>query len=434
MNRNDRSIVGLVMVAHAMVHTYELSIPILLTIWLDQFGVSSTTLGLAVSAGYALFGLGALPGGLLADAYGSRTLIIACLAGMGGSFVLLSAAPSVPVIALALVLWGVAASVYHPSGLALVSKGVSQQGTAFAYHGMAGNLGIALGPLSTALLLLFFDWRTAVVLLAVPAGLAVLFALTVDFDETAAVEASPDGGEAEGESAASDGGESGSENASATSDGGDARAGGSVSSLSEFLADSKTLFSGAFVFVFVVVMCSGLYYRGVLTFLPEMLANQPLFDPVTVGAREIEPSQYVYAGLLMIGIGGQYVGGKLTDRIRVERGITAAFAALAVIALLYVPALNAGLTALLAASAVLGFALFVVQPLYQSAVAQYTPAGTRGLSYGFTYLGVFGIGALGASIAGIVLDLFDPTALFVVLAGFALVATVFGALLSARQG
>lgn len=406
MNGNDRSIVGLVMIAHAMVHTYELSIPILVTIWLDRFGVTAGTMGLVVSAGYALFGLGALPGGLLSDAYGSRWLIIACLVGMGGSFALLSVAPSVPVVALALVLWGLAASVYHPSGLALISKGVSKQGTAFAYHGMAGNLGIALGPLSTAVLLLFFDWRVVVFILAAPALLAVVFALTVEFDETAGVEATPDGG--------------------------GARADGGVSSLTEFITNTKTLFSGAFIFVFGVVIFSGLYYRGVLTFLPEMLANQSLFDPVMVGTQEIEPSRYIYAGLLMIGIGGQYVGGKLTDRIQVEYGIAGAFAGLGIIALLYLPALNAGLVTLLAASACLGFALFVVQPLYQAAVAEYTPAGTRGLSYGYTYLGVFGIGAAGASIAGFILELYSPTALFLVMCGFALIATTFGVVLSIR--
>ncbi|WP_435177922.1 MFS transporter [Halorussus sp. AFM4] len=430
MNRNDRSIVGLVMVAHAMVHTYELSIPILVTIWLDRFGVGASTMGLVVSAGYALFGLGALPGGVLADAYGSRRLIVACLAGMGGSFALLSLAPGVPVVAAALVLWGAAASVYHPSGLSLISKGVSRQGTAFAYHGMAGNLGIALGPLATAVLLLFADWRLVVLLLAAPAALAVVFALAVDVDETAAVEDSAGvDGTADGDESVADGGDPAADGESD----GDARAGGSVSSLPELVADSRALFSGAFVLVFGVVMFSGLYYRGVLTFLPELLANQPLFDPVTLGGRAIQPSRYLYAGLLVIGIGGQYVGGRLTDRIPVEYGIAGAFATLAVVALLYLPALRAGLGAILAASAVLGFALFVVQPLYQAAVAQYTPPGTRGLSYGFTYLGVFGVGALGAGIAGFVLDLFSPTALFAVLAGFALVAAAFGAVLSVRR-
>ncbi|WP_233516950.1 hypothetical protein [Haloferax sp. Atlit-6N] len=41
MNSNDRSIVALVMLAHGMVHTYELSIPIFVLIWLTEFDVLS---------------------------------------------------------------------------------------------------------------------------------------------------------------------------------------------------------------------------------------------------------------------------------------------------------------------------------------------------------------------------------------------------------
>jgi MFS family permease len=409
VNRNDRAIVGLVMVAHAMVHTFELSIPIFVTIWLGEFGVTEATIGAVVAAGYALFGIGAVPGGVLADAYGSRRLIALCLAGMGGSFLALSAAPTLPVVALALVVWGAAASVYHPSGLALVSKGVSQRGRAFAYHGMAGNAGIALGPLVTTLLLLVLDWRTVAALLALPAAAAAAFAYVVDVDETAAVEEEVEAG--------------------ARADGGSADAEG-VRSLSELLSASRALFSGAFVVVFAVVVLSGLYYRGVLTFLPAVLADLPAFAPVDVGGTTLEPSRYVYAGLLGVGIAGQYAGGRLTDHIRVERGIMGAFAALAVIALLYVPAMGAGVGWLLATSVVLGFALFVVQPLYQATVAEYSPADTRGLSYGFTYLGVFGVGALGAGIAGFLLSLRGPPTLFVALAAFAAVASLLGLVLS----
>lgn len=410
MDRNDRSIISVAMVAHAMVHTYELSIPILVTIWLVEFPVTEASIGLVVSAGYALFGIGALPGGVLADRFGSRTLIIACLVGMGSSFALLSLAPTVPVIAAALILWGVAASVYHPSGLSMLSTGVRKRGTAFAYHGIAGNLGIALGPLVTALLLLWFDWRVVVGILALPAGLAALFAFSVDFDETAAVEAT-DGG---------------------TADGTDSKADAGVDSLGEFVSQSKLLFSGGFVVVFAVVMLSGLYYRGTLTFLPELLGDLPLFDPVQVGTQSLEPARYLYAGLLMVGMLGQYVGGKLTDRVPVERAIAVAFGGLALIALAFVPAMGAGLVPLLAISAVLGFALFVVQPLYQATVAEYTPAGTRGLSYGYTYLGVFGVGAAGAAIAGAVLSYASASELFLVLAGFAALASLLGVVLSAR--
>ena len=54
VNSNDRSIVGLLMLAHGMVHTYELSIPILVAIWLVEFPVSTAALGAVVSIGYAL--------------------------------------------------------------------------------------------------------------------------------------------------------------------------------------------------------------------------------------------------------------------------------------------------------------------------------------------------------------------------------------------
>nr|WP_224337383.1 MFS transporter [Haloprofundus halobius] len=421
------------MLAHGMVHTYELSVPIFVTIWLSefsvidlgiaQFPVNEATLGLVVTVGYGLFGLGALPGGVLVDRLGSRRLITLCLLGMSASFFVLGVAPSVIAIAFALLLWGAAASVYHPAGLALISKGVEERGTGFAYHGIAGNVGIGLGPLLAAILLLFVDWRVVAVVLAVPALLAALFASRAEFDETAAVSG-----------------------AAAETDGG-SKADAGVESWAEFVTESKRLFAGSFVFVFVVVMCSGLYYRGVLTFLPQLLAGLPGVDPVplsafvpesllssvgleTSGDSQLNPERYIYSGLLIIGVFGQYAGGKLTDSVAPERGIAGAFGALAVLALVFLPVANLGIVPLLAVAAVLGFSLFVVQPLYQATVAEYTPAGTRGLSYGYTYLGVFGVGALGGAIAGAILEYASPGALFVTLAGFATVASLVGVYLS----
>jgi MFS family permease len=402
VNENDRAITGLVSLCHALVHTYELSLPILLGVWQLQYGASDFVMGLVLTAGYAPFGLGALPGGVLADAYGSRRLIVACLLGMGGSFVALAAAPTLVTIALVLLLWGVAASVYHPSGLSLISKGVDRRGSAFAYHGIAGNVGIALGPLATALLLFGLDdWRLVVGLLGVPALVGALFAVRIEVDETAAV----------------------------ASDGGDARATGNVASFSEFVADSRRLLVGAFLLVFAVVMLSGLYYRGFLTFLHELLSEFPSLAPVELFGREFEPNRYVYVGLLTVGVVGQFVGGKLTDRIPVELGLVGGFTTLAILAVVFLPVATAGLVPLLAVCALVGVALFSVQPFYQATVAEYTPAGTRGLSYGYTYLGVFGVGALGGAVAGAVLTFFDEPTLFLVLATFAGLAATIGAVL-----
>jgi MFS family permease len=78
-----------------------------------------------------------------------------------------------------------------------------------------------------------------------------------------------------------------------------------------------------------------------------------------------------------------------------------------------------GTAGLLAASAVLGFALFVIQPLYQATVAEYSPSEARGLSYGYTYLAVFGVGASGAALAGTILQYAGPPVLFGTLGGVA---------------
>ena len=391
MNANDRSIVGLVMGAHGLVHTYELSIPIFMTVWLSEFGVTEGTLGGLVGAGYFLFGIGALPGGVLADRFGSRRLIAACLAGMGGSFVLLGLAPALWTVGGALLLWGAAASVYHPAGLSLISTGVQQRGRGLAWHGIGGNVGIAGGPLATALLLLVFDWPVVAILLGLPALGAAVLALQSSFDEKAAVPAAdaPDASPAPGTPA---------------------RKG-----LAPLARQSAGLFTGAFVAVFGVAALSGLYYRGMLTFLPDLLTPLVTIDlPV-----DLDTGRYVYAGLLGVGIAGQYVGGRLTDRFSTVHALALVFTALGVIALLFLPVAGMGTGGLLLASAVLGFALFVIQPLYQATVAEYTPAEARGLSYGYTYLAVFGVGALGAALAGTILQYAGPPLLFGVLAGVA---------------
>jgi MFS family permease len=334
---------------------------------------------------------------------------------MGGSFLLLGVAPGLLTVAVALLVWGTAASVYHPAGLTLVSTGVTDRGTGFAYHGVAGNLGIGLGPLVTTLLLLAFDWSTVAAVLALPAVAAGAYVLRAEFDETAAVEVATDGGTA------------------------DAVAGSGVDSFAEFLGESRRLLAGAFVVVFAVVVFSGLFYRGVLTFLPAVLEGVPGFEPIPLASvvsglpetgLTLRPERYVYAGLLLVGIVGQYVGGKLTDRVPPAVGIAVAFGALAVLALGFLPAASMGIGPLLAVGALLAVALFAVQPLYQATIADHTPAGSRGLSYGYTYLGTFGVGALGGVGAGAVLTYADAGTLFVLLAGVAgLAATLSLALL-----
>lgn len=410
MEKNDRSVVGLTMVSHGLVHTYELTIPILMAIWITSFSTTEATLGLIAAVGYALFGIGALPSGIISDKYGSQRLIALCLLGMGLSFALLSFATSLLVVAIAISLWGAAASVYHPSGLSMISTGVKDTGNGFAYHGMAGNAGIALGPLVTVLLLLVVDWRTATLVLSLPAFVAAVAILRIDVDESAAV--------------------------TVASDGGDSRAQTDIESIRELTDATKSLFVGGFLFVFLIIVFNGLYYRGILTFLPDLLSDNTTINlSETMGAlaQRMTPSDFIYIGLLMVGILGQYVGGKSLDHIRVEKGLLSGYLVLGLIALMFILVINAGAIPLLFVSLLLGFFLFSLQPLYQYAVAKYSSPEARGLSYGYTYLAQFGVGATGAAIVGYILTYSSTPVAFLMLSGFALVATTISGYLFWRN-
>ncbi|ELZ18868.1 major facilitator superfamily MFS 1 [Natrinema thermotolerans DSM 11552] len=403
---NDRSIAAFTMAGHALVHWFETSIPIFLVVWLAEFDAGVSLFGVVVALGYAPFGIGALPGGVLADRYGTKRLIVACLAGMSAAFLVLSLATSIYAIAVGLVLWGVAASVYHPAGLALISTGVEERGTVFAWHGIAGNTGIALGPFVAATLLIVLEWQLVAALLAVPGVLAVLYGLSAEFDPTAAVADDVDAGPDD------------------------------ALSLSEFLADSRALFASAFALIFAIVAVEGLYYRGMLTYLPEILHGLPAIEGLVVpaGLEGIEPADYIYVGLLVVGMGGQYAGGKLTDRLEPARGLLAIFGVLAALALAFVPVTGLGLLPVVALCGVFGFFLFAIQPFYQNAVAVYTPPDTRGLSYGYTYLGEFGIGAASIAVGGFVLGEASLAAFFGVIATFALAGAGLSVALLAGLG
>ncbi|WP_267164029.1 MFS transporter [Halovenus salina] len=404
LNANDRAIAGFTMTGHALVHWFETSIPIFLVVWLAEFDVAVGLFGIIVALGYAPFGLGALPGGVLADRYGTKRLIVLCLAGMSGAFLLLALANSIYAIGGGLVLWGVAASVYHPAGLSLISTGVSERGTVFAYHGIAGNIGIALGPFVAATLLIFYDWELVAAGLAIPGLLAAAYGLSADFDPIAAADELDEETEE------------------------------TPSSLADILASSRALFASAFAVVFLIVSFEGLFYRGMLTYLPEILQDLPVlvdFDPGPA-LEGIEPGDYIYVGLLVVGMGGQYAGGKATDSVRPERGIVGIFAVLAVLALVFVPVSELGLGPLVVLCGVIGFFLFAIQPFYQEAVAVYTPPDGRGLSYGYTYLGEFGFGSASIAVGGFLLGSFELAVFFSVLSAFALVGAGLAAVLWAR--
>ncbi|MFB6110433.1 MAG: MFS transporter [Halodesulfurarchaeum sp.] len=400
-NANDRSIAAFTTLGHGLFHWFELAVPIFLVVWLREFPATVELLGLVVAVGMAPIGLTALPAGLLVDRFGARPVALLSIGGMAMGFGTLALADSIRHVGLSLTVWGMFAGLYHPAGMSLISTGASRRGTIFAYHGMAGNLGTALGPFVTATLLLVLDWHVVAGVLAVPGFVVLLFGLVVRFDPTAAEEAD---GEPEPRGSTVDG--------------------------------VRTLLGSSFGIVFLVVALDGLVYRGIITYLPQVLRGLPGFADLglNAGLVGVHPGDYVFVGLLVVGIAGQYVGGKLTERVPVERALIVGFGALGLITVCFLPFARIGLSAGLLMSALVGFFLFLVQPLYQVAVAVHSPPSTRGLSYGLTYLGEFGIGAASIAVGGYLLGTYPSTVFFAGLGLVSFVAAFLAAFLAQRSG
>jgi MFS family permease len=101
---------------------------------------------------YLLFGLSALPWGILADRLGPKLLLGLFYAGAGCCALWAAAVIDQPgQFSLALAGVGLFSGIYHPAGLGWIAKSVSRTSVGMAYNGMFGNLGLALGPLIAGL-------------------------------------------------------------------------------------------------------------------------------------------------------------------------------------------------------------------------------------------------------------------------------------------
>lgn len=409
MNANDRALVQFTALAHGLFHTYELSIPLFVGLWMAEFGVSAAVIGAVVSVGYGVIGVGAPVSGVLSDRLDARRLISGAIVGMGVGFGVVALAQGPITLGAAVLVWGCFASVYHPAGLSLISRTAEARGTVFAYHGVGGNIGTAFGPLFTALMLMFFDWRLTAGALSVGAVVVGAVGTQIEFDTGSTTEAANEEASEADEPGESDEDEDDlGETPISIGD-----------QLRQMVTDSRTLFGAAFTIAFVAVLLYGMYYRGLLTFLPDVLAESPALAPVELLGQTVKPSQYVYSALLTVGIGGQYVGGRLTDRVPSHTAFLGFFAALAVLALAFPIVREAGTVPLVGICLLLGFFVYGTAPIYQVVVSEEAPEDVQGLSYGFTYLAMFGVGALGASLAGFVLTSATSTVLFTVLGGIA---------------
>ncbi len=172
----ERRVIVSASLAHATTHGLELTFAALLLRIGLEFGADLAVMGLIVNVGTFTFGATALPSGYLTDRYGPRAVMAVGTAAAAGFALLVALSPTLPVLAVTLSLLGAALGLYHPAGTSMVSTVQRRRGLAFAVHGIAGNLGVALAPAIGTVIAIVFGWREAYL---VYAAFAAVVSLTV---------------------------------------------------------------------------------------------------------------------------------------------------------------------------------------------------------------------------------------------------------------
>jgi len=156
-----RLVVGFLNWAHALDHFVMLIYPTVVIELAAVYGRSYATLIALSTASFVAFGLFSLPAGWLGDRWSRRNLMLAFYIGCGLSLVAAAFAPSLSVLAIALLCLGVFAAIYHPVGTAMIIEHAKERGRTLAFNGVCGNLGVALAAGITAALTAALSWRGA---------------------------------------------------------------------------------------------------------------------------------------------------------------------------------------------------------------------------------------------------------------------------------
>jgi MFS family permease len=176
----DASVIGLVGLAHASSHFSHLLLPLMFPVFMKEFGLTYSELGLLVTTFFVVSGLGQAGGGFLVDRMGARPVLFGALATIALSCGVASFANGYVLLLVAAALAGFGNSPFHPVDFTIMNQRVSPErlGYAFSAHGLTGNLGWAAAPVFFATLTSWYNWRLAY-LVAAGMYLAILALMVV---------------------------------------------------------------------------------------------------------------------------------------------------------------------------------------------------------------------------------------------------------------
>ena len=383
MNSLEKRILIITMLGHSLCHINILIFAAALRPIQQSLGVSLTQLTAIGTAGYLVYGLGALPAGFLATRTSAKRTLMLFFTGTASAALVTGLAKSLPLFSAGLVCLGFFSSFYHVSGLSLIAQSIRQRGKAMGLHGVAGSAGVALAPFIAGLTLQFHnDWHLIYIVAAAPAALAALLLL---FDHHIP-DAHP-------------------EPVSGTHD-----------------QDQSAFPVRIFIMVLLIMGINGLVYRGFMTTLPIYIQEHIHFS----GASRFTAG-LVTTAILGIGMIGQYLGGHLSDRIRPVY----LYLIIIVLSLPWMALMGVLYHVLfLAAAALFSLIHFSMQPVENHLIAALVPSRVVGSGYGWKFIVTFGVGSLATLMAGYISETISMSAVFLALSGLIFLCSLAALLIS----
>lgn len=354
--------------AHSLNHSLLLALPPLLPLIVKETGASLQAMGLIATAGYFLYGAGALLGGTLSDLLGETRIVAISLAFAGLSTFIFIVSPSLMGFAIGLVLMSAWASLYHPTANSLISKTFhSGMSEAMGIHGIGGSIGQVFAPIASVALGMLLGWRIPFVAIGVLCILSSLLFLRVPFER-------------------------GKRNREKR----------------DFLMVFK---NPGLRSLLVYNMTVGLYFRGTELFFPTFLVNDRHFP--------LELAGLAATSILAAGILGQWLGGKGAKRYGSRRTMIASSVGVLASFLLLQTVKDPTISAV-AFVALYGVSVYTAQPASNSITGYITPEEVRGIVFGVMFFAAFGLGSVSSSLGGFVADRYGLGAVFYLMGFFSL--------------
>src|SRR5258708_1882945 len=144
-SRNEWKLVFITSLGHAVCHMGELLFTGVMLAVMAEYDLAPHVATALALLGYVLLGAGAIPMGAWADARGPARVLQIYFFLMAAAGLAVAVASTVWQLFVALTALGLAASIYHPAALTLLSLGTRRRGRAMGINGVVGSVGQALG-------------------------------------------------------------------------------------------------------------------------------------------------------------------------------------------------------------------------------------------------------------------------------------------------